>query len=134
MEWNDGLFLVACQRKEAWQSYGRASAGWLQLFPRGSAPKWWKITLKMGVLSANLKENGGLQFFLLLNQAFSFGIVVWDSKLLRHIVTGASWVHFKQRKTKIGQKMSNELRPFSTGPFNCLHQINKDRNTSTLKV
>ena len=25
-----------------------------------------------------------LQFFSLLNQAFSFGIVVWDSKLLRH--------------------------------------------------
>ena len=25
-----------------------------------------------------------LQIFLLLNQAFSFGIVVWDSKLLRH--------------------------------------------------
>ena len=25
-----------------------------------------------------------LQFFSVLNQAFSFGIVVWDSKLLRH--------------------------------------------------
>ena len=25
-----------------------------------------------------------LQIFLLLNQAFSFGIVVWDSKLLTH--------------------------------------------------
>ena len=25
-----------------------------------------------------------LQFFLQLNQVFSFGIVVWDSKLLKH--------------------------------------------------
>ena len=58
--------------------------GWPQPFPRGSAPKWWKITLKMGVLSANLKKMEFLQFFSLLNQAFSFGIVVGDSKLLRH--------------------------------------------------
>ena len=32
------------------------------------------------------------------------------------IVTGASWVHFNPRKTKIGQKKS---RPFSTGTLNC---------------
>ena len=57
--------------------------GWLQPFPRRSASKCQKIALKMGVLSANLK-NGGLQFFLQLNQVFSFGIVVWDSKLLKH--------------------------------------------------
>ena len=49
-KWNDRLIPVARQREEAWQSYGRASVGWLQPFPQGSAPKWWKITLKMGVL------------------------------------------------------------------------------------
>ena len=47
MKWNDGLSLAAHQCKEAWQSYRSASAGWLQLFPRGSAPKWRKIALKM---------------------------------------------------------------------------------------
>ena len=29
-------------------------------------------------------KNGELQFFLQLNQVFSFRIVVWDSKLLKH--------------------------------------------------
>ena len=105
MKWNNGLFLVARQRKEAWQSCGRASAGWLQLFPRGSTPKWQKIALKMGILSANSKKMEVLKFFPFLNQAFFFGIVVWDSNLLRH--STCNWgVHFKQRKTKISQKMS----------------------------
>ena len=36
------------------------------------------------VLSANLKKIEVLQLVLQLNQAFSFRIVVWDSKLLRH--------------------------------------------------
>ena len=82
MKWNDGLYPVARQRGEARQSYGRAPVGWPQLFPRTSAPKWWKIALKMGVLSANLKKMEVLQFFSQLNQAFSFGIVFWDSKLI----------------------------------------------------
>ena len=33
------------------------------------------------------------------------------------LVNGASWGHFKPRKTKIGQKC--QLCPFFTGPFNC---------------
>ena len=40
--------------------------------------------LKVSVLSANLKKMEVLQFFSQLHQAFSFGTVVWDSKLLRH--------------------------------------------------
>ena len=41
--------------------------------------------LTVSVLSANLKKKMEvLPFFLQLHQAFSFGIVVWDSKLLRH--------------------------------------------------
>ena len=39
--------------------------------------------LMVSVLSANLKMEV-LPFFSQLNQAFSFRIVVWDSKLLRH--------------------------------------------------
>ena len=42
-----------------------------------------------------------LHFFSQLNQVFSFGIVVWDSKLLKH---------GKPRKTKIGQR--KRLTPF----------------------
>ena len=38
----------------------------------------------MGILSANLKKMEVLQIFSLLNQVFSFGIVVWDSKLPRN--------------------------------------------------
>ena len=36
------------------------------------------------------------------------------------MVTGASWVHVKPRKTKIGQKQS---RHFSTELFNCCNNI-----------
>ena len=56
MKWNDGLFPVARQHGEARQCDGRAPVGWLQPFARRSAPKCWKIALKMGVLSANLKK------------------------------------------------------------------------------
>ena len=56
MKWNDGLFPAARQRGEARQSYGRASVGWPQPFSWRSAPKWRKIALKMGILSANLKK------------------------------------------------------------------------------
>ena len=76
---------MARQRGEARQSYGRAAVGWPQLFPRRSAPKWRKIALKIGILSVEKMEV--LQFFLQLNQAFSFGIVFWDSKLISH----ANW-------------------------------------------
>ena len=64
MKWNDGLFPGAHLRGEARQSYGRASVGLPQPFPRRSAPKWRKIALKMGVLGANLKKNGGFAAFL----------------------------------------------------------------------
>ena len=63
MKWNDGDFPTARQRGQARQSYGSASVGSPQPFPRRSAPKWRKITLKMGVLGANLK-NGGFAAFL----------------------------------------------------------------------
>ena len=56
MKWNDGLFPAARQRGEARQCYGRALVGLPQPFPRRSAPKCWKIALKMDVLSANLKK------------------------------------------------------------------------------
>ena len=78
MKWNDGLFPAARQHGEARQSYGRASVGSPQPFPQRSAPKWQKIALKMGVLSANLKKMEVLPFFSQLYQAFSFGIVFWD--------------------------------------------------------
>ena len=58
--------------------------GWPQPFPRRSAPKWRKIALKMSVISANFKKMEVLRLFLAAKQAFSFRIVVWDSKLLRH--------------------------------------------------
>ena len=40
--------------------------------------------LTVSVLSANLKKKEVLPFFSQLHQVFSFRIVVWDSKLLRH--------------------------------------------------
>ena len=40
--------------------------------------------LMVSVLSANLKKMEVLPFFSQLHQAFSFEIVVWDSKLLKH--------------------------------------------------
>ena len=40
--------------------------------------------LTVSVLSANLRKMEVLPFFSQLHQAFFFGIVVWDSKLLRH--------------------------------------------------
>ena len=40
--------------------------------------------LTVSVLSSNFKKWRFLPFFSQLNQVFSFRIVVWDSKLLRH--------------------------------------------------
>ena len=77
--------------------------------------------LTVSVLSANLKKMEVLPFFLRLHQVYSVRIVVWDSKLLRHVVTEASWVHFKERKTKIGQKMS--ILPFLHWAFQLLFLI-----------
>ena len=62
-----------------------------------------------------------LQFFSQLNQTFSFKIVV----------TGASWVHFKPRKTKIGQKKS--LTPFSTGLLQIINNFFKSQVCAVLR-
>ena len=59
----DVLAVHQCGETRQSYGYGRALAGWPQLFARRSVPKWWKIALKIGVLSANLK-NGGVAGFL----------------------------------------------------------------------
>ena len=55
-----------------------------------------------------------LQFFLQLNQAFSFEIVeVSGSQSYSSMVTGASWVQFLNQENK-----DRQLMPFCTKAFN----------------
>ena len=68
--------------------------------------------LTVSVLSANFKKMEVLPFFSQLHQAFSFEIVVWDSKLLRHSNWGKLGP-FKTTKNKDRSKNVNcALFPF----------------------
>ena len=68
----------------------------------------------MSVLSANFKKMEVLPFFSQLHQAFSFEIVVWDSKLLRHSDWGKLGP-FKTTKNKDRSKNVN-CALFPPGP------------------
>ena len=70
--------------------------------------------LTVSVLSANFKKMEVLPFFLQLHQVFSFEIVVWDSKLLRHINWGKLGP-FKTTKNKDRSKNVN-CTLFPPGP------------------
>ena len=60
----------------------------------------------MSVLSANFKKMEVLPFFSQLNQAFSFKIVVWGSKLLRH----SNWGKLRPFKTTKNKDRSKNVK------------------------
>ena len=70
--------------------------------------------LTVSILSANFKRMEVLPFFSQLHQAFSFEIVVWDSKLLRHSNWGKLGP-FKTTKNKDRSKNVN-CALFPPGP------------------
>ena len=84
MKWNDGLFPASRQHiKKPGKATGEPRRNGHNHLLGG--PKMVQNNTQDGRFKCQFeKKMEILQFFFLLNQAFSFGIVVLDSKLLRY--------------------------------------------------